>query len=143
MALIDAMIEADLTRNICIVTITEKSLFLEAKGVPAFVGIEYMAQAVAAHGGYLALRNNQPIRVGFLLGTPKLISHVTHFPLSMRLQIKVAQDWGEQELMRFHCAIYDRQNGQMLQETGLNVFHPKNLDAYLAQNHQSEEGKHP
>ena len=54
MILIDRMIETTDTACTCEVTITPQTLFIESAGVPAFVGLEYMAQAVAAYGGYKA-----------------------------------------------------------------------------------------
>ena len=132
MILIDAMVEADEQHNVCLVAVTPESLFLEEEGVPALVGIEYMAQAVAAHGGYMSRLAGEPVRVGFLLGTPKMISHVTHFPLHSNLRIEVLLDWGDEELMRFSCKIMD-ESGRLLQEAGLNVFHPRDLDTYLAE----------
>lgn len=134
MILIDAMLSGSETRSLCQVKITGDSLFLEAQGVPAYVGIEYMAQSIAAHGGYLAHRVNETVRVGFLLGSPQLRSHVTHFPLGQELRIEVKQDWGDEELMRYHCVITDAGSGEALQEAGLNVFHPRDLETYLDKN---------
>ena len=43
--------------------------FSDAEGVPAWVGVEYMAQAIAAWAGARALARGEPARPGFLLGT--------------------------------------------------------------------------
>ena len=134
MILIEAMREADLHTCVCTTTIGPDTLFLEPEGVPALVGVEYMAQTVAAHGGYLAHLANEPVRVGFLLGTPRMVSHVTHFAPGSRLRIEACADWGDSELLRFDCKIFDDGDDTLLQEAGLNVFHPRDLDAYLAQN---------
>jgi predicted hotdog family 3-hydroxylacyl-ACP dehydratase len=44
----------------------------QLNGVPNYVGIEYMAQSIAALAGVEARLDHEGIRVGFLLGTRKL-----------------------------------------------------------------------
>ncbi len=134
MLLLDSMLEADETHNRCTVTIGPDTMFLEEGGVPAYVGIEYMAQAVAAHGGYLAHLAGEPVRIGFLLGTPRFVTHCEAFPLGSVLEIEAHLEWGDDELLRFGCRIRDMDTGRLLQEAGLNVFQPRDLDTYLQAN---------
>lgn len=138
MALLDHLREIEGDRSVCQVTIHPGSMFYENGGVPAYVGLEYMAQAVAAHGGYRALKANEPVKVGFLLGTPQLKFYCESFPNGAVLDVEVLEDWGDDQLMRFQCAIRNDQ-GQLLMETGLNVFQPQDLDAYLNKNRAGEE----
>ncbi len=133
MILIDVMVEADATRSVCETTIRPDSVFLEPEGVPAFVGIEFMAQAVAAHGGYLSYLKGEPAKVGFLLGTPHLTMARPFFKLGQTLRMEVVEDWGDDQLMRFSCTIRDKDSGAVLQEAGLNVFQPRDLHEYLEQ----------
>ena len=52
------------------VCIGEDSMFFEPPhGVPGYVGLEYIAQTIAAHGGLRARAVGEPVRIGFLLGT--------------------------------------------------------------------------
>jgi len=53
--------------------------------VPAYVGVEYMAQAVAAHMGATRLRNKESKRAGFLVGTRLYESNVDSFQPGLRL----------------------------------------------------------
>ena len=131
MALLDEMVSYTDQRSVCKVTIHPDSMFAGPYGVPSYVGIEYMAQAIAAHGGYRARLAGQPIKVGFLLGTPKLTSNCDNFPMNHTLKIEVVEDWGDDELRRFQCKVIDAESGEVLQETGLNVFQPKDLEQYL------------
>jgi predicted hotdog family 3-hydroxylacyl-ACP dehydratase len=131
MILIDRMVEARDTESMCEVTIGLQTLFLETSGVPSFVGIEYMAQAIAAHGGYKSYRAGKPIEVGFLLGTPRFQSYCRCFDVGQTLRIQVAHVWGEHEFMRFHCTIKHASTGELLQQAELNVFKPKNLQSYV------------
>jgi predicted hotdog family 3-hydroxylacyl-ACP dehydratase len=131
MILIDRMIDATDTGSRCDVTIESQTLFLEPGGVPAFVGLEYMAQAVAAYGGYRSYLAGKPIAIGFLLGTPQLKSYCQFFDCGQTLQIQVTHVWGDHELMQFHCTIQDASTGKLLQQAELNVFKPNDLQSYL------------
>jgi predicted hotdog family 3-hydroxylacyl-ACP dehydratase len=131
MILIDRMIDATNTASICEVTIGPQTLFIEPGGVPAFVGLEYMAQAVAAYGGYKSYLAGEAIAVGFLLGTPQLKTYCQFFDCGQTLQIQVTYVWGNNELMQFHCTIQDASTGTLLQQAELNVFKPRDLQSYL------------
>lgn len=53
MSLLDGMIVVNLEKAISQVEIRPDNLFITANGVPALVGIEYMAQTIAAYSGKL------------------------------------------------------------------------------------------
>jgi predicted hotdog family 3-hydroxylacyl-ACP dehydratase len=133
MILIDRLVAVSGQEGICEVTVTPQSMFLEASGVPAFVGLEYMAQAVAAYGGYQSYLANEPITIGLLLGTRHLAVYCQFFALGQILHIQVVHVWGKHELMRFRCSITSATTGTLLQQAELNVFKPKALQAYLAE----------
>jgi predicted hotdog family 3-hydroxylacyl-ACP dehydratase len=131
MILIDRMIDATDTGTMCEVTIRPQTLFIEPEGVPAFVGLEYMAQAVAAYGGYKSYLAGEPMAIGFLLGTPQLKTYCQFFDCGQTLQIQVTHVWGDDELMQFHCTIQDALTGRLLQQAELNIFKPHDLQSYL------------
>ncbi len=105
MILIDRLVAAQPTESTCEVTIGSQTLFLETSGVPSYVGIEYMAQAVAAHGGYQSYQAAKPIDPGFLLGTPQWQSFCRFFEVGQTLRIHVTHIWGDHQFMRFHCTV--------------------------------------
>jgi predicted hotdog family 3-hydroxylacyl-ACP dehydratase len=131
MILLDRMVDATEMGSTCEVTIRPEILFLESAGVPAFVGLEYMAQAVAAYGGYKAYLAGEPVTVGFVLGTPLFKTSCQFFAVGQTLQIQVTHIWGDHELMQFHCVIQDACTGELLQQAELNVFRPKDIQSYL------------
>jgi predicted hotdog family 3-hydroxylacyl-ACP dehydratase len=131
MILIDRMINATDTGTMCEVTIRPQTLFIEPEGMPAFVGLEYMAQAVAAYGGYKSYLAGEPMAIGFLLGTPQLKTSCQFFDYGQTLQIQVTHVWGDSELMQFHCTIQDALTGKLLQQAELNIFKPHDLQSYL------------
>lgn len=47
----------------------ENAFYVHGRGVPAYVGIEYMAQCIAVHAGARAHLSGHPPPIGFLLGT--------------------------------------------------------------------------
>ncbi len=61
MTLIDRLVEYSPQRSVATVTIERHSrFFAEPNGVPAWVGIEYMAQTIAARAGYEARLRGEP-----------------------------------------------------------------------------------
>lgn len=74
----------------------EHAYFVAGKGVPAWVGIEIMAQAVAAHSGLVAFQasgGGQPRR-GMLLGTRRYESQVAWFENGSRLIVRAVREFG-------------------------------------------------
>jgi predicted hotdog family 3-hydroxylacyl-ACP dehydratase len=105
MTLIDRLVEYSPQRSAAVVTITPQSRFIEGHGVPAWVGIEYMAQTIAAHAGFAArLRGERPV-IGFLLGTRAYRSEVGAFPLGATLTVSVEPVVADAKLGAFECAI--------------------------------------
>lgn len=51
----------------------DNAFYLEGSGVPAYVGIEYMAQCIAVHAGVRAYLSGRPPPIGFLLGSRNLV----------------------------------------------------------------------
>jgi len=106
MTLIDRLVECSPQRAVATVTIERGSRFFAAPdGVPAWVGIEYMAQTIAARAGYEARLRGQPPAIGFLLGTRAYRSEVGAFPLGAALTISVQPLVADAKLGAFQCSI--------------------------------------
>jgi len=108
------------------VTIREDSMFCEPDGVPAWVGVEYMGQAVAAYAGVRARIANQPVKIGFLVSTRRYESLCSHFPIGTSLSVSVNQITDSIiGLQVFICRI----TGNNIQiQANLNVFLSENLE---------------
>lgn len=105
MTVIDRILTYSPERTVAAVEITPRSLFLAGTGVPAWVGIEYMAQTIAARAGYEArLRGERPA-IGYLLGTRAYRSEVPEFPLGAALTIAVEPVVVDEKLGAFQCSI--------------------------------------
>jgi predicted hotdog family 3-hydroxylacyl-ACP dehydratase len=105
MTVIDKLESHDAQRSIAIADVRADSVFFDETGVPAWAGIEYMAQTVAAHAGADARQQGARPAVGFLLGTRSYRSDVAEFPLGSRLTITVQPLWSEGGLAAFDCSI--------------------------------------
>jgi predicted hotdog family 3-hydroxylacyl-ACP dehydratase len=105
MTLIDRLEQYSPQRSVATVTLHAGSRFVEGGGVPAWAGIEYMAQTIAAHAGYEARLRGEPAAIGFLLGTRSYRSEVGEFPVGATLTINVEPVVTETKLAAFQCSI--------------------------------------
>lgn len=131
MLLLDRLVEAGKNHAVCEVVIRADGPFCGDTGVPVYVGIEYMAQTVAAYSGWQRSCTGHPIEIGFLLGTPQFQSFCDEFRVGQTLRVKVTHVWGDDQLVRFGCTISDAHTGALLQQADLSVFKPTDLRAAL------------
>ena len=92
MVLIDTVTKIDDDSIATQVRVRDDGLFSLANNtVPAWVGIEYMAQTIAAFSGYHCLMRGEPIRLGFLLGTRLFESNQTCYPCATLLTVHASK----------------------------------------------------
>lgn len=132
MALLDQVERSDRDSCCASLVIRDGAPFVEASGVPGWVGIEYMAQAVGAFAGIQARQSGSPVRIGFLVGSRRYRCEREYFAVGEKLLVSVKQEIaGENGLSVFACAISD-DNGNILAEANLNVFQPDDPESFLA-----------
>jgi len=135
MCLLDRVVASDADTLVAEVAIHGASLFYSQpmQGVGSWVGIEYMAQAVAAHAGWLAKRDGGTVRPGFLLGSRRYSTHSPLFANGQVLQVKVKMEMrGDNGLGAYECSIADTGNpGQELASATLTVFQPDDVNKFL------------
>ena len=123
MVLLDRVTAADEESLSAEVTIRPDSLFCTSEGVGAWVGLEYMAQAIGAYAGYIANRRGEPVKIGFLLGTRCYECTRPFFAVGTRLEINVKRVFQSDNGMgSFECRIADG-NDQLASVT-LTVYQP-------------------
>ena len=83
----------------------ETRFFRPGCGVPAHVGLEWMAQACGAFAGLNAKMAGQPVRIGFLLGTRDFTADRAWFAVDETLSVAVTQVFQESGMAVFHCRI--------------------------------------
>lgn len=138
MILIDTLEHYTASGCCCRVSISNDSMFYQQgnKGVPSYVGTEYMAQAIAAFAGANALDKNQQVKIGFLLGSRKYKTTKPYFYLGCRLDICVEELYQEDSgLSVFECTITDQDNC-LLAMANINVFQPENSKEFLQDSYE-------
>jgi len=135
MRLVDKLVSFDENSACVLVNINEESEFYQAEkhGIPSYIGIEYMAQCIAAKAGANELASGGTLQLGFLLGTRKYKPNVAYFPCGETLQITATgliEDSGG--LSVFDCTIVIKnQEETILAQAKITVFQPENSAAYL------------
>lgn len=112
-------------------TVKSGGLFNLADGsMPAWVGVELMAQSVAAFAGCQGRLKDEPVQLGFLLGTRKFECNVAAFPAGAQLHILATRSLQDDNGMGvFECQL----SGPDIQATArLNVYCPPEAANYLA-----------
>jgi predicted hotdog family 3-hydroxylacyl-ACP dehydratase len=136
MVLLDRVLLAD-AENVCAeVTIGPDTVFCDGAGVGSWVGIEYMAQAIAIHGGHLARQRGESVKIGFLLGARRYACSVPLFAMGSVLHVHAHHAMqGENGLAAFECRIEDAASGACLATATITVFEPNNVDEFLQRSH--------
>src|SRR5277367_4841775 len=105
MILLDEVVAWDGAILAASLTIRKETLFLEADGVPAHIGIEYMAQTCGAFAGAQALDRGEKVRIGFLLGTRRYTAHRPWYRLGERLTVTAALVYADDSMGNFDVRI--------------------------------------
>ncbi len=133
MVLLDRVIEIGDQHAYCEVLIHAGSPFAEEHGVPAIVGMEYLAQSIGVVAGWQGRRGGQGVSLGFLLSVPKYATTRPYFTHGELLRVEVTHVWGDAELMQFEGLIRDA-GGNICATAVLNVFRPEDSEKYLEGN---------
>jgi predicted hotdog family 3-hydroxylacyl-ACP dehydratase len=131
MLLLDELCDHGPEHVTCGVTIRASTMFCDGvNGVPAWVGLEYMAQACCAFSGIEDVRAGGEPSIGLLLGTRSYKSEVEWFPLGATLQIRAdLQLRDESDLVAFSCAIH--KGDHMLARGDVKAYRPKDVLAVI------------
>jgi predicted hotdog family 3-hydroxylacyl-ACP dehydratase len=128
--LVDRLVEAGDDHAVVEADIPPTGNWVRDGGMPSWVGIELMAQAVAAWAGAKARREGRPVPVGFLLGTRRYEAHCAQFAVGRTLRITARRDFvGGSGLGAFDCVI--EAGGECLAQARLSVFEPADARPYL------------
>lgn len=121
MTLLDALVSSTDASTVARVHVTPASKFAESDGVPAFVGIEYMAQTIAARVGYEAYQRCLPPPIGFLLGTRSYVCEQPTFPFGTTLTIRIIPLLVDRGFGSFECTI---ESDSIVASAVLNTYQP-------------------
>jgi predicted hotdog family 3-hydroxylacyl-ACP dehydratase len=122
MRLLERVEAHDGERTVCLALPATSTLFQEAGGeVPSWLGIEYMAQCAAAHGGLLARGRGEPPGAGLFVGSRRLVFRCRAFAPDVPLRVSARLAAGRGHTLAFDCAVEDPAGGPPLVEGRLNV----------------------
>lgn len=131
MLLLDRLIAADEDTAVAEVTVPRDGLFMQDAGMPSWVGMEYMAQTVAAWAGWRARQKGQAVKIGFLLGSRRYEAVQPFFAAGQCLTVSVRCELlGDNGLGMFDCRIHA--DGAELASARVSVFEPEDGGAYIA-----------
>ena len=137
MLLLDRLGEATATTARCEVRVgATLALFLREDGaLPGWVGIELMAQTVAAWSGYQGHQRQEEPQIGLLLGARKYQCHLARLPAGSLLTIDCEQLLQDGALASFQC--YLRCDGELVAEARLSTIQPdaEQLETLLGSTH--------
>lgn len=106
MRLLDRVLEVGDEHVLAEVDVPFDGLFVRDGAVPSWIGIEYMAQAVAAWAGARARQRGGEPHAGLLLGTRRYEVQCEGFPSGKRLRVQARCELiGANGLGQFDCRI--------------------------------------
>jgi predicted hotdog family 3-hydroxylacyl-ACP dehydratase len=123
MCLLARVIEHGPERTLCGVDPAQSAVLASPDGsIPIWVGLEYMAQCIAAHAGLLARARGEAPRPGVLLGSRRLRFAAQRFARDRELCVEARHHRGERGLVAFDCEVREASGGPPLVQGRLNVY---------------------
>ena len=108
-------------------TVRENNILIKNGKLATVAGIEILAQGFAAWAGCMSVLADEPIRLGYLLGSRKLFVYSQEIPIGTNLQIKVKKSIQDASGFGvFDCQLIDLNQNKLILEGALNLFCPKN-----------------
>ena len=132
MVLLDRILDYGEDFAVSQVKVSPDSRFYEStlNGIHSSIGLEWMAQTIAAVAGIHALQDGKPVQVGFLLGSRRYAPSKPVFENQSEYVVRAKQLYHEDNgLGAFECTISE--GDQLIAESKLNVFAPDNADQFL------------
>lgn len=100
--------------------------------MPGWVGIELMAQAVAAWAGLESWQRGDLPKQGFLLGTRSYVCKRSNFLAGAELRVTAVEVFRETNgLAAFDCKI--EHSGETVAEASLKLFEPQDFASFMEQ----------
>lgn len=123
LALSDDWLEAE-------VTIRPDSTFCDGHAVGGWVGLEYLAQGIAAYAGMRAHKQGTNVKIGFLVGTREYKCSLPSFSVGDHLIIRVEHEYeADNGLSVFNCRM--RKNEKEVASATITVFQPADPTEFL------------
>jgi predicted hotdog family 3-hydroxylacyl-ACP dehydratase len=113
-------------------TATPASTFADARGVPGWVGLEYMAQAAAAFAGIELVQRHEQPAIGLLIGSRYYRCMLENIPFGTRLIVEARLALhDEEDFAAYDCALSAQ--GKRIAECTLKAYRPRDIRPFLPQ----------
>jgi len=131
MVLIDELLDYGLDYAVAAVNVRPDSVLSDGvNGVPAWAGLEYMAQTIGAFTGVEDLRSGRRPQIGLLLGCRSYRTHVPMFAIGARLIVRATLEFrDDSNLAIFSCEI--QENDVIRATADVKAFRPDDVFAFL------------
>lgn len=139
---LNVTLEAEHQRIITRSTLNSSCVFFEKEltAIPAWAGLEFLAQSAAILVGIDDEQKGLRIQLGFLLGSRNYESHCQGFNINSTITVDVSTDYQDGDIRVFSGCILDEQ-GNVLAEGSLTAFRPEDEDTYLQDEAQSKNSQ--
>jgi predicted hotdog family 3-hydroxylacyl-ACP dehydratase len=128
--MIDRLVEVDSEHAVVEADVPFHGRMVRGGHMPAWVGIELMAQAIAVWAGDRSRRAGRPVRVGYLLGSRRYQAFCDGFAAGSTLRVHADCDFvAESGVGIFSCRI--EHASQLLAQAQVSVFEPADTDLVL------------
>lgn len=128
MSLLDTVVKADENSLAADARVREDNPFARDGVVGSWVGIEYMAQAIAAFEGCRARDRGAAPKVGFLIGSRDYACSTPAFAVGSSLRIEIVRQYEEGGLGLFDGKIIGE---HVTADASLSVYQPENAQQFL------------
>ena len=126
MLLVDRVVAWDAASATVSASPSAEGWYAEAGGMPSRIGIELMAQAIAAHVSIVAWSKGEPPKKGVLLGARAYRATRPHFAVSSELIVKATRAFSDDSGMgAYDCTIEKAAKARIL------VFEPPDFEAFI------------
>lgn len=130
--LVDTLLDYDAERVRVGLTVRDAPPFGDGRGsVPAYIGLEYMAQAISVFSGLEMLSIGVAPKIGLLIGTRRYHASVPQFSHGAALVVNALRVLGSDEaLWVFDCTIATA-DGTVLASAEVKAFRPRDIGDFL------------
>jgi predicted hotdog family 3-hydroxylacyl-ACP dehydratase len=112
------------------VTPRRSNLFAQERGIPSWVGIEYMAQAAAAFGGIEQIQQGSKPSIGLLIGSRYYRAVQTYFDFDTPLVVLATIAMRDAEdFAAYDCSL--TAGDRRIAECTLKAYRPRDLGPHL------------
>jgi len=131
MLLLDSVVSADERSIVANATVREAAWYLDEQGgMPAWIGIELMAQAVAAHAGLRGRLEGKPPGRGVLLGCRAYRARVPRAPAGAVLKVSAKMTLVDESGFGAYDCMIEHGAAEFAAAT-LKVFVPGDFEAFM------------